>query len=91
MKNYFVIEENPTGRGFFLVWNHSSYPHSIKSGSFGVIPSRVLGISFSNYLRLCRDEFGATIIGKNSLYPTPFYKIKADAKRVADYISSYIV
>lgn len=91
MKNYFMIEENPIGRGFFLVWDHNSNPRSIKSGSFGVIPARVLGISFAQYLRLCRDQFGATIIGKNSFYPTPFYKTKADARRAAEYISSYIV
>lgn len=35
--------------------------------------ARIMNISYANYLRLCRDEYGAEIFGKNSMYPIAFF------------------
>lgn len=48
---------------------HDNFHLDSTNGSFNVICARLFGITYANYLRMCRDMFGAEIIGKNSLYP----------------------
>lgn len=52
---------------------HENFFLKSTTGSFNIIAARVLGISFPDYLRLCRDEFGAMLVGKGSLYPVPYF------------------
>ena len=44
-------------------------------GSYNVIGARLMGLTYAQYLRMCRDEFGAEIIGKGNLYPYPVFKL----------------
>ena len=44
------------------------------SGSFNVICARLFNLDYPQYLRMCRDCFGAEIIGKNSMYPVAYFK-----------------
>ena len=43
-------------------------------GSFNVICARLYGLSYANYLRMCRDWYGAQLVGKGSLYVVPRFK-----------------
>ena len=43
-------------------------------GSFNVIQARLFGLTYANYLRMCRDVYGAEIVGKNSGYPYAIFK-----------------
>ena len=43
-------------------------------GSFAVIGARLFGISYASFLRMCRDCYGAELIGKNSKYPVAYFK-----------------
>lgn len=43
-------------------------------GSYNVIGARLMGLTYAQYLRMCRDCFGAEIIGKNSMYPVAYFK-----------------
>jgi hypothetical protein len=45
------------------------------NGSFNVIGARLMGLTYAQYLRMCRDIYGAEIIGKGSLYPYPVFKL----------------
>ena len=45
------------------------------NGSFNVIGARLMGLTYAQYLRMCRDVYGAEIIGKGSLYPYPIFKL----------------
>lgn len=45
------------------------------TGSFHIIGARLMGLTYADYLRMCRDCFGAEIIGKNSYYPYPVFKL----------------
>ena len=40
-----------------------------KIGSYNVLPARILGISYAEFLRYARDKYGATIYGKGHKYP----------------------
>lgn len=43
-------------------------------GSYNIIQARLMGITYAQYLRMCRDYFDAEIIGKNSEYPIAYFK-----------------
>ena len=44
-------------------------------GSYNIIGARLMGITYAQYLRMCRDIYGAEIVGKESLYPYPVFKL----------------
>jgi hypothetical protein len=44
-------------------------------GSYNVIQARLMGLTYANYLRMCRDIYGAEIVGKESNYPYPVFKL----------------
>lgn len=46
-------------------------------GSYGVIAARLMNLSYTDYLRMCRDKYGAELRGKEGLYIVPFF---ADVK-----------
>lgn len=72
---YFTYRDNPDGTWSlvpdFEVWG---YDWCI-SGSWNVLGARVMGLSWSNYLRYCM-QCGATVQGKNHLYPIVHWKEK---------------
>lgn len=71
---YFKIEESPYNTGKYLIKpDFEKLPLKRTEGSYNVLPARVMGITYANYLRLCRDEYGAEIIGKNSSYPVAYF------------------
>ena len=43
-------------------------------GSYNVICARLMGLTYAQYLRMCRDCFGAEIIGKGSMCPVAYFK-----------------
>ena len=43
-------------------------------GSYNIICARLMGLTYAQYLRMCRDCFGAEIIGKGSMYPVAYFK-----------------
>lgn len=61
--NRYIITYNP----------EAGFPINYTSGSFAVLPARLMNLSYPNYLRMCRDELGAEIVGKNSLYPIAYF------------------
>ena len=70
----FKIEESPTNPGkLFIVPEHENFFLKYTEGSYNVICARLMGLSYAQYLRFCRDCCGAEIIGKNSLYPVAYF------------------
>lgn len=52
---------------------YDNLPVGETSGSFNVLAARLMGLSYANYLRMCRDMCGATIVGKGNKYPVPYF------------------
>ena len=75
MGKYVYYEETPYNKGkYVLALHHDEFPfHNGTSGSYNVFLARIAGLSYADFLRMCRDEFGATIIGKNALYPVAYF------------------
>lgn len=57
-------------------------------GSLNVVAARILGISYPNYLRYMRDNYAATIRGKNG-YPYLVFDTKEDCNEAIKFLNSY--
>ena len=57
-------------------------------GSFNIIGARLMGLTYAQYLRMCRDEFGAEIIGKGSYYPYPIFKLSQGLNDLIDQLNA---
>lgn len=53
---------------------HDNFHLKYTDGSFNVVCARLFGLSYAEYLRMCRDVFEAEISGKNSYYPIALFK-----------------
>ena len=75
MGKYVYYEETPYNKGkYILALHHDEFPFQKgTSGSYNVFLARIAGLSYADFLRMCRDEFGAEIIGKDKLYPVAYF------------------
>lgn len=78
MGKYIYYEESPYEKGKYTIsLHHDKFPFPTgTSGSFNVFLARIAGLSYADYLRMCRDEFGATLIGKKG-YPVAYFEYGA--------------
>lgn len=90
IKKYFVLDETPCHPGKYMIrLNYSAFPNNINtSGSFNILPARLLRLHYAEYLRYCRDVCDAEIIGKNCYYPIPFFKNNQSAKELVALLNA---
>lgn len=83
MKKYFYLEESPYMATYQAIYlNHGSFPFEGKIyGSFNLMPARLLGLTYAQYLRFCRDVLGATLVGKNSKYPVAYFRLTPEVQQ----------
>ena len=72
---YFTLEESPYRPGKYIIRiNFDKFPSQLStSGSFNLLPARLLNLSYAQYLRFCRDMVGGEIVGKKSVYPIAYF------------------
>ena len=74
MKYYFTLTESPYQPGYNTINIDEEKVHiGSTSGSRNVFMARLMNLSWANFLRLCRDNYGAKLIGKNSIYVVPYF------------------
>lgn len=76
MKKYFFFDESPLYKSKYVIRINPSkvlFPNGTR-GSYAVLPSRLLNLSYANYLRYARDRLGAELIGKNRRYVIAYYE-----------------
>lgn len=74
-KKYFYLEESPYHPGKYKIsMNFDMLPGIRTTGSYNLLPARLLGLSYAEYLRYCRDIYKAEIVGKNNMYPVAYFK-----------------
>lgn len=74
---YFYFEESPYMDTWdILAVKHEEFPFVMANihSSFNVLPARLLGLSYAEYLRFCRDTLGAKIMGRNNKYPIAYFR-----------------
>lgn len=74
MNKYFTLEESPYKVGKYSIKiNFDLFPNMYTEGSYCILPARLMGLSYTSYLRMCRDVFEGEIIGKNNKYPIAYF------------------
>jgi hypothetical protein len=76
VKKIFYYEESPYHPGKYIITVHHDqfYCNGLPfGGSYHILQARVMNLSYAQYLRMCRDLFGAEIIGKKSMYPVAYF------------------
>lgn len=88
MTYYFLPEENPHGSYYVKLVNYHLVPGYMHlGGSLILIASGILNMSYSDYLRMCRDVYNGELIGKNWVYPSVRFKNESDAWRLCNLLN----
>ena len=76
----FVCDESAVHSGKYTIRPiHNNFHLEYTEGSFNLIGSRLMGLTYAQYLRMCRDCYNAEIIGKKCQYPVAYFKSAKDA------------
>lgn len=57
-------------------------------GSYNIIGARLMGLTYADYLRMCRDIYGAEIIGKGNVYPYPVFKLSKGLEDLIEQLNA---
>lgn len=91
MTNYFYVDETPVVPDSWIIRvNHEALQLKPTVGSYNLLMARFLNLSYADYLRLCRDSFQATIIGKNTYYPVAYFKDKLLANELCRLLNARV-
>lgn len=58
------------------------------TGSFNIIGARLMGLTYAQYLRMCRDVYEGKILGKGSYYPFPVFKLSDKLEELIDQLNA---
>ena len=85
----FYLEESPYQPGkYTLRFNLDKFHCEQTNGSFMLMAARLLGLSYADYCRFCRDAFGAEIIGKGSMYPICYFKNTSEVQNLLQILNT---
>ena len=91
MSKIFYPDDIPNEPGYYMVrLEYKDLPFDRIQSSLNVLPARLLGLSYAEYLRYCRDVLGAVLIGKNSLYVIAIYDSREKAQKAADLFNEKV-
>ena len=91
MKNVFFFDESMSYPNKFLIRINPSYlPEHIMRGSYAVLEARLMMLSWTDYLRLCRDVYGGELIGKDQLFVTAYFSDKNTARPLLNELNKRI-
>lgn len=85
----FYREESPYYPGKYrIAMNLGDFYCNYTEGSYNVVQARLFCLSYPQFLRMCRDCFGAEIIGKGSKYPIAYFKQSEGLKALIDELNA---
>lgn len=91
MKNVFFFDESMAYPNKFMIRiNPAFLPKHIMRGSYHVLEARLMMLSWSDYLRLCRDVYGGELIGKGQLFVVPYFSDKNKARPLLNELNKRI-
>lgn len=76
MEKYFYLEESPYLPTYCMLYSNIDkmpFPNGTK-GSYNLLPARVLGLDYADFLRFTRDVLEAKIMGKGERYPRAYFR-----------------
>ena len=85
----FSREESASYPGKYIIRADLDKFHlNYTEGSYNVMQARLFGLSYPQFLRMCRDCFGAEIIGKGSMYPVAYFKFSKQLNDLIDGLNA---
>ena len=85
----FEYDESVSQPGKYIIRPiHDNFYLKYTEGSYNVICARVMGLSYAQYLRMCRDCFGAELVGKGSLYPVAYFKKTTELLALVEHLNA---
>ena len=74
-KECFRLEESTTPNKWMISPVHENFHIDSlpNGGSCNIIAARLMGLTYAQYLRFCRDLIGGELHGKKSMYPTVYF------------------
>ncbi len=85
---YFIFDESPIQTGKYLIRpNYPLLPLTYTEGSYNILPARIMNLSYAAYLRMCRDLYGAEIIGKDKFYPIAYFQDRKNGQLLIDELN----
>lgn len=90
MKKVFFLNKSLYHSGKIIICIHPELlPKHTMRGSYAVFESRLMMLTYPQYLRLCRDVYGAELYGKNS-FPVPYFSDEKKAQLLVDELNKRI-
>lgn len=90
MEKYFYFEDCSIPHYLILRPDFNLLPLKYTEGSYGVLPARLMNLSYAQYCRMCRDLLGAKVIGKNSPYPTVYFEDNGQSRKFLDLLNKRV-
>ena len=85
----FYRDESATHPGKYMIRADLEKFHlNYTEGSYNIIQARLMGLTYADYLRMCRDIYGAEIIGKGNVYPYPVFKISKELESLIEQLNT---
>ena len=85
----FMRDESSSQPGKYLIRPiHENFFLESTEGSFNIIGARLMGLTYAQYLRMCRDIYGAEIIGKGEMYPYPVFKFSKGLEDLIEQLNA---
>jgi hypothetical protein len=73
-KAFFTLEPTEVVPGKYMIKpDYEVWGITHIEGSGNVLPARVMGLTYAQYLRFCRDLLNAELVGKYHKYPYPLF------------------
>lgn len=80
---YFHCEESFANLGKYIIRpNFDKLPLKCTIGSYNILPARLMNLSYAQYLRMCRDIYGAEVTGKKTMYPIAYFSNEEQAAKL---------
>lgn len=88
-KKYFKVEDTPYHKGKFVVQSLKPFYDYVgfTDSSYNVYQARAFGLTYGSYLKMARDLYNGTIIGKGHKYPMVIFDNEEDVKRLVDELN----
>ena len=85
----FYRDESATQPGKYMIRADLDKFHLYSAeGSFNIIGARLMGLTYAQYLRMCRDIYGAELIGKGEMYPYPVFKFSKGLEDLIEQLNA---
>lgn len=85
----FVRDESASQPGKYIIRPiHENFFLESTEGSFNVIGARLMGLTYAQYLRMCRDIYGAEIIGKGDTYPVAYFNLSQNLQDLIEELNA---